>query len=187
MERVPSQPRLSLASLKPLLRPHPYTALMWVDIFFLLLVGALHSTIIPSIFGRYAIVDLMTPWLVCTFVAAPLLRSIVLGTLGAFILETHAASPAGMYMTAYWVIMAALWLTRSTLSWRHAFPWAVTFFISELWVVIFETFVMAVSEGTFHLNFIQALHQCVRIGCATGIGMALSLRFMALGVGEEST
>lgn len=186
MERTSSHPRLSVASLKLLLKPQPYTGELSVDIIFLFLIGALHCTILPSLVGRYLLIDLMTPWLICTFVAAPLTHSIVLGILGALILETHSAAPAGMYMAAYWVIMAALWLTRSTLSWRHVFPWAVTFFVTELWVIAFETFVMAVSEGAFHFSFLQLVHQCLRLAVATLLGLALCRRFMSLGVGEET-
>jgi hypothetical protein len=186
MERTSGHPRLSLATLKLLLKPQPCTGESSVDIIFLFFVGALHSTILPSIFGRYLLIDLMTPWLVCTFVAAPLTRSIILAILGALILETHSATPAGLYIVAYWIIMAALWLARSTLSWRHVFPWAVTFFVSELWVIAFETFVMAVSEGVFQFNPIQMLNQCLRLGVATVFGLALCRRFMSLGVGEET-
>lgn len=186
MERTSGHPRLSLASLKLLLKPQPYTGELSVDIIFLFLVGALHSTILPSVFGRYLLIDLMTPWLVCTFVAAPLTRSIVLAILGALILETHSAAPAGVYMVAYWAIMAALWLARSTLSWRHVFPWAVTFFVAELWVIAFETFVMAVNLGDFHFNPVQIVHQSLRLVVATLIGLALCRRFMSLGVGEET-
>ena len=186
MERAPSQTRLSLETLRPLLKPQPFTGQMWVDITFLLLIGALHSTILPAMFGRYILIDLMTPWLVCTFVAAPLFRSMVLGTFGALILETHTACPAGMYMTAFWVIMSVLWLTRSTLSWRHAFPWAVTLFAAELWVISFETFVMAVSEGSFHISFLETFHQCVRLVVSTVVGMTFAQRFMRDGIAEEA-
>jgi hypothetical protein len=187
MERAVPQSRISLDTFKPLFHPKPYTGKLWVDLIFLLLLGALHSTVIPSIIGRYLSFDLMTPWLICTFVAAPLTHSVIVLMVASFILETHSACPAGMYMTAYWIIMAVIWLTRATLSWRHAFPWTVTMVVAQLWVILFEAFVKAVTAGTVHISFFDVWCQALRLITGTLFGMGLAQRFLREGLGEESS
>lgn len=187
MEDTFSRLRETAVHVRPWLVPRPASGKLYLDILFLLLVGALHHTILPSLFGSFVLIDLMTPWLVTTFVAAPLPRAIVTLIVGALVLETHSAAPAGMYIAAYWVICVALRLTRSTLSWRHAFPWLVTFIVAEAWVILFETFVMSVSEGQLRLSFGYVVAQLVRLAVAAFFGMLLSHRLMTIGVGEDQS
>lgn len=187
MEHTLSRVREAAAQVRPWLVPRPASGKLALDVIFLLLVGALHHTVLPSLFGSVVLIDLMTPWLVTTFVASPLPRAIVTLIVGALILETHSAAPAGMYIAAYWVVCVALRLTRSTLSWRHAFPWLVTFLVAEAWVILFETFVMAVSEGQLQLSFGYVLSQLVRLAVSAFFGMLLSHRLMMMGIGEEQS
>ena len=186
MDATMSRVRVAAQWLRPWVALRPYTGQMPLDIIFLLVVGALHHTVLPSLIGGVMLVDLMTPWLVVTFVSAPLPRATVIGVLGSLILESHSAAPAGLYLCAYWVVAVVLRLTRSTLSWRHALPWMVTFLVTEIWVIAFETFVVSVSEGNFHFGFGYALAQMVRLVTSSAIGMLLCRRAMALGVGEEA-
>lgn len=187
MDTTTTRVRAAAHWLMPWVAVRPYTGKMPLDIIYLLLIGALHQTVLPSMVGGVMLVDLMTPWLVTTFVAAPLPRATVLGLLGALILETHSAAPAGLYICAYWVIAVVLRLTRTTLSWRHGFPWMVTFFVTEIWVISFETFVVAVSEGGFHFGFGYALAQIVRLLASTAFGMLLCQGIMAQGLNEDVT
>lgn len=186
MDATMSRARVVAAWLKPWIALRPTSGRLALDVIFLLVVGALHHTVLPSLVGGVILVDLMTPWLVVTFVAAPLPRAALIGMLGALILETHSAAPAGLYICSYWVIAVVIRLTRSTLSWRHAFPWMVTFFVTELWVVAFETFVLAVSEGAFRFGVGYFGSQMVRILAATALGMLLCQRAMQSGAVEEA-
>src|SRR5690349_2126210 len=111
---------------KPWLSCKPYSGKFFIDVVYLVLIGAIHHTVLPDLVGGAVFLDLMTPWLVTIFVAAPPWYAALFGLLGSLILETHSAAPSGMYFCAYWVICVVLRLTRSTLSWRHAFPWMVT-------------------------------------------------------------
>lgn len=185
MDTTLSRLRHATAAALPWVKIRPYTGRIVLDLVFLLIVGALHETVLPSLVGSVLLVDLMTPWLVTTFVAAPLPRALLLGTFGALILETHSAAPAGLYVTVYWMIAVVLRITRGTLSWRHAFPWAVTFLVSELWVILFESFVIGVGDGGNPFDLRYVLTQAARLVASVLLGMLLCRRFMELGVGEE--
>jgi len=186
METTLTSSRSLKGRLKNALHFSPCTGYLGLDVALLLVVGALHFTVLPCLTRSWVLIDLMTPWLVTTFVAAKLPRAALLGLLGALILETHSAAPAGLYICAYWVILVALYLTRGTLSWRHAFPWLVTFVLSELWVIGFETFVLTVDAGLSPLAPHYLITQAVRLVLAVGIGLWLSQRFMATGIAEEA-
>lgn len=187
MELTYSRLRLAAAQLGPFLRSiGPHSGRLWLDLVLLLVVGALHHTVIPSLTGSLVPVDLMTPWLVTALVLETLPRGALLAAVAAMILETHTAAPAGLYLCAYWVVAVTLYLTRSTLSWRHAFPWLVTFFVSQLWVIVFETFVIAVSAGSLVLELSYVAAQTARLLFGILIGMVLCRRFMNSDVSEEA-
>lgn len=163
-----------MATVAPYLVPRPYTQKLWLDLFFLLVIGALHHTVLPSFTRHMFSADLMTPWIVATFVVASLPRAILLGGCAALILETHSAAPAGLYLCVYWVIAVVLHLTRSTLSWRHIFPWLVTFAASELWVMVFESFVSIMRDGTVHFDPMYLARQGLRMLTSTLVGLVMA-------------
>ncbi len=172
--------------LREVMTPRPVTGKLWLDLVWLLVVGALHHAVLPTltrlppVTRSTFLIDLMTPWLTITFVAAPLSRAALFALVGAMILETHSTAPSGLYITAYWVVAVVIRLTRSTLSWRHAFPWLVTLALAELWVMGFELFVSGVaglSDGP--LDFTMVAQMGLRFVLSTGIGMLLARRLMA--------
>jgi hypothetical protein len=165
-------------ALAPYVALRPYTHKLWLDVCFLLIIAALHHTVLPSFTRHLFVVDLMTPWIVATFVVATLPRAIFLGGIAALLLETHSAAPAGLYLCAFWVIAVVLHLTRSTLSWRHVFPWLVTLAASELWVMIFESFVSGVSEGSLRFDAVHLARQGLRLFTSTFAGLILARRII---------
>lgn len=173
-----SRLRGAFATLKPFLLPRPYTRRLWLDIVYLLVIGAVHHTVLPSFTRSLFVIDLMTPWIVATFVVASLPRAALLGALAALILETHSAAPAGLYLCTYWVIAVVLHLTRSTLSWRHIFPWLVTLAASELWVMVFESFVSGVNEGGVRFDPMHLAKQFLRLLASTVIGLFMAKRII---------
>ncbi len=185
METTLSRVKFALSAARPWLRFRPHSGRLWLDLIYLLIVGALHFTMIPTLTGSWLPIDLMTPWLITCFVSEPLPRGALLGLAGAIILETHSAAPAGLYVCAYWVIATVLYFTRFTLSWRHIFPWVVTFFLGEIWVVGFETFVGAVNEGGYQFDWKFVLAQIARVLAAVALGLLLSHRVRLSGVAEE--
>ncbi len=167
-----------MATFGHFLIPRPYTRRLWLDLVYLLVIGAVHHTVLPSFTRHLFVIDLMTPWIVATFVVASLPRAAILGGCAALILETHSAAPAGLYICAYWIIAVVLHLTRSTLSWRHIFPWLVTLALSELWVMIFESFVSGVNEGAVRFDPMHLAKQGLRLLTSTLAGLLMAKRII---------
>jgi hypothetical protein len=159
------------AASRPWLALRPASGRLPLDLVYLIIIGALHHTVLPTLVGHVLLVDLVTPWLVATFILAPLGRGALVGALGALIVELHSTAPVGLYLCAYWVVAVILRLTRSTLSWRHAFPWAVTFAAAELWVIGFESFVIGVSEGLTRFTVGYVIVQAARLCLSVLVGM----------------
>lgn len=174
------------AQAAPFVRLRPATGRLWLDIIFLLVIGVVHNAIAPTFTGNWLFLDLITPWLTVHFVTQSLPKAALLGAIGALMIETHTAAPAGLYFCAYWVVIVTLQLTRSTLSWRHAFPWLVTMTATEAWVIGFESFVRLVNEGTgaFHLE--DLLRQSTRLVAAALFGLFLARRFITGNADEET-
>lgn len=166
------------ARVADLLQLAPHTGRLWVDLSLLLLCALLHHAILPTFAFGLVPIDLMTPWLVVGFVRQTLARSVVLLVTGALLVELHSAAPAGLYVCAYWVIAVTLSIVRSSLSWWHAFPWVVTFALSELWIVLFEGFVRGVAAGGLALGPIDLVQETLRIGLSVALGMVLCRPFM---------
>lgn len=185
MEATRERLRSAMASVLPHLKFRPASGKIWLDVICLLIVGALHFTILPTLTGSWLAVDVMTPWLVTAFVAEKLPRAAFVGLVGSVILETHSPAPAGMYACAYWVTLCVLQLTKATLSWRHIFPWVVTYLLAEVWVIGFETFVGAVYESGYQFDGKFLSGQIARVLASMLIGLILSHRFRALGLAEE--
>jgi len=173
------------AEIKPLLHFRPVSGQLWFDTLLLLVVGTMHHTVLPSLTSGVFAIDLMTPWIVTTLVLETLPRGLFLAAVGALILETHSAAPAGFYLCSYWVITAVIHLTRDTLSWRHIMPWAFTYGISQLWLVCFSTFVLVVNSGTGIFSWAYLRVQSEMLFTGIGIGLILCHRHLATGIRRE--
>ena len=160
----------------------PYSGRLWLDCLLVLVVAALDTSILPSMFGSLTNIDLMTPWLVTALVHAPLPSGALLAGLGALLMEAHGSAPAGLYLVAYWLIAVLIYLCRSTLSWRHAFPWLVTYGIAEVWVTGFEAFVLTVKAGSLPGDFGFFARAVAQILLAVGIGALLCRRSLTDGL-----
>lgn len=186
MDESVSTIRSAIRSVRPFLIFRPHTGYLWLDIFLLLIVSAMHFTIVPTLVGKVVLVDLLTPWLLTYFIAAPFRKSLTIGVLAALIMESHTSAPAGMYLSLFWVAFVTLWLVRVTLSWRHTFPWLVTFVVGELWIIFAESFVHSVniSSITFRLNDLAGLGG--RILFAAGAGMIFCRKYRIYGIVEDN-
>ncbi|HYX34861.1 MAG TPA: hypothetical protein VE954_17320 [Oligoflexus sp.] len=165
-------------------RPRPNTGSLTKDILFLLIIGFIQITILPYLFGSLGYLDLITPWLVITFIRQRPLQAHILALVGALILETRLAVPAGLYICAYWILANVISLVRPALSWRYKTPWLVSYALASLWVILFEVFV---------INFLQtaSLHQpayiaqqVVRFIVTVSYGMYLSREWMTIDAEE---
>jgi hypothetical protein len=163
-----------------ILHIRPNSGRLWLDTVYLLVIGAVHLSIAPVLLKSTIDIDLMTPWLVVSFVTESFWRATFLGFVGALILETHTGTAAGFYMCSYWVILVVLALVRTPLSWRHRFPWLVTFAAAELWVIGFECFVRAVNSTWAMFDLAFLIDQILRLLIAVGFGLLLVRRWSSL-------
>ncbi len=164
----------------------PNSGKLWVDILLLFIVSALHFSILPSLLGGYIYLDLITPWLITTFVLSPLGKSIILAVIGGWVMETHSVAPTGIYICIYWMVAVGVHVTRSTLSWRHMTPWVLTYFASGFWVFLFESFLQGLSEASMLLNLHYLYMQLSELAFTVIVGLLLTERFRRSGILEEA-
>jgi hypothetical protein len=154
-----------------LLWPRPDCGSFPVDLFHLILLAIIETTVVPhKTLGLFRI-DILSPWLFVFFVFGPLHKTLPLAILGGLLQETRSTAPAGMYISAYWSVAVTIHYIRHTLSWRHVGPWSITLLSYMAWIISFETLVIAVSQDVSRLNFNYAINQTLRAGLATVIGL----------------
>ena len=173
-----------LKALGPELIPRPNTGRLWHDCLFLLLICAIQLAILPSIFGPFISIDLVTPWLVTSFVRQNALSAVILAIVGAAAIESHSSMPSGLYFCAYWIALTIIIQVRPTLSWRHQIPWLVNFILAQLWIVTFEVFVMTVINRNALMDIVYWLNCLVKIPVATCFGLYISRQWMNLDAEE---
>jgi hypothetical protein len=156
----------------------PATGILWADILWLLIVGALDTYVLPAVTDNLLPFRLMTPWLIVTFVVARTDLAFIAMLLGSLIIETSTAAPRGLYLTGFWVIYATITLTRKTLSWRHAVPWLVTFFAASFSLANFETAVIFLRQDPAQLDFFHFAKQTIRVTLCVVVGMAMAQSWM---------
>ena len=159
-----------------LMQARPNSGRLWLDLVYLLIVIVIHTSVFPSLTGAYVRFDCITPWLLIGFVYQPPLLALGFATFSGLLVETHSASPAGLYICIFWVQAVAVYLARGALSWHLRYPWLATFTICGLWAVGFETFVVIVEQGQadLPLEFVSA--QACRLLSIIVIGMMLASR-----------
>ncbi len=164
----------------------PNTGFYWADMLWLVVIGTIDNHVFPSLTGGILPFSLLTPWLVLTFVVAPAPLSVSALLLGSLIQETNAGCPRGMYLTAYWIIFAIIMLSRKLLSWRHAVPWIVTFFISSFFISNFESLIILLRQDGAQLDFFYFAKQLLRVSFSVIVGMALAYPWMLRFKGETT-
>ena len=161
-------------------RLRPNTGSFLKDVLFLLVVIFLQVTITYSILGSFGAVDLITPWVVITAIRQRALQATLLGGMAGFVLETRLAVPAGLYVSAYWILVSVLVQVRGALSWRYKTSWFVSYVLATLWLICFEGFVVNFQESgqIFSLDFVGA--SILKLLVAAGYGMYLSQEWMSI-------
>lgn len=156
----------------------PCTGIWWADLLWLSVVVALDQHVMPSVFGNVLPIDILTPWLVVSFVVGSPWHAFLVWGLGALFRETSGTAPQGVYLCSYWIILAVLLLARKTLSWKHVVPWLVTFFFASFWMGNFETAVIFLRQDPAQLDFMYFFNQVIRVSLSCLIGMALAQPWM---------
>lgn len=177
----------SLRLIMPRLLPRPNDNGVLLELFYLFLVFLLQEVVLAQMLGfDYLVVDVLTPWLTYIFIRQRLINSLVYCFFVSFLLETHSATPVGMYLCIYSVVAVIIVNIRGALSWRHFFPWMVVYGISAIWVVGFETFVYRYADTIPMTSMPFWLSSAARVVIAVGIGMILSRNFRQIDA-EEPT
>lgn len=177
----------SLRLALPRLMPKPNDNGILLELFFLFIIFVVQEVVLAQLFRfDYVVVDILTPWLTIIFIRQRLLSSIIYCLFVSFLLETHSATPVGMYLCIYSVIAVTIVNIRGALSWRHFFPWMVVYGLSALWVIGFETFVYRYADTIDMLSMTYWLSCAARVLIAVAIGMILSRNFRQIDA-EEPT
>lgn len=152
--------------------PRPDTGQLWLDIFFLLLIGGIQFSLLHgSSINPFAALDLLTPWLVVSFIRMSLLPSMFLALIAAFMQETHSSVPAGFFISIYCIILTVIHPIKPTLSWKHDITRLVTLVLAQLLLVISEMIILwfLVIRNPFSLALL--LEQFFRIVVAAAFGL----------------
>jgi hypothetical protein len=165
-------------------RLRPNTGSLWKDCVFLLILVMVQTTLLPTFLPALVHIDLVTPWLVISFVRQRVAQATLLAFIAALTLETHSAIPAGLYVCVYWIAANVIIQVRPALSWRHQVPWAVTYAVTTLWVSTFEAFVIMMTRGVAELHWTYWLTQMIRLITAVGFGMFLAQEWLKIDAEE---
>lgn len=163
----------------------PCTGTWWADILWLSVIAALNQHIIPSIFGNSIPLDVLTPWLVISFVVGSPLQVFLMWLVGSMFIETSVNAPKGLYLCGYWIILSVLLLARRTLSWKLVIPWLVTFFLASFWISNFETLMVFLRQDAKQLDFWYFFSQMIRIFLSCVIGMSMAQPWMVRFKGDH--
>ncbi len=166
------------------LRPRPNTGSLPKDIAFVLVILFIQTTVLPTVLGSAGVFDFITPWLVVSAVRQRPLQVTVLAMIAAFSLETKLAVPAGIYLCSYWIMINIFFQIRPALSWRYRTPWAVSYAVSSLWIILFETFVLIFLHDTWSVTPSFIIQQALKLLVAVGFGMYLSREWMRIDAEE---
>lgn len=171
-------------ALLPELMLRPNTGRFWQDTLFVVILTALQLAIFPSLFGRYILIDLVTPWLVISSVRQRPMAATLLVFVAALTLETRSATPRGLYLCPYWIMANVIMAIRPTFSWRHRVPWLMTYLTATLFVIGFESFVYAFTSRVAELGPLYWLRQAFRLAIAVAFGMFLARRWLSIDAEE---
>jgi len=166
------------------LKPRPNTGSVAKDIAFVLVILFFQTTFFPTILGSAGVLDFITPWLVVTAIRQKPLQATILAMVAAFGLETKLAVPAGIYLCSYWIMINIFFQIRPALSWRYRTPWAVSYLLASLWIILFETSVLVFLHETWSVTPSFVLQQAVKLIVAVGFGMYLSREWMRIDAEE---
>jgi len=120
-------------------------------------------------------VDLVTPWLVYNFIVLSTPAAMVQGLLGALALEGHGSVPGGLYLCSYWIMGLAITMVKKHISWRNLMPWITTAMASQLWILLFESFVYLVKTSSIDfLSMRKGLEMLLRLLITFGMVFVLA-------------
>jgi hypothetical protein len=160
------------------LRVRPNTGKLWQDVVNILVIFFIQSTLLPTFLSPNVTLDLLTPWLVITFVRQKLFPASVLAIVGALVAEMHSSVPAGLYICVYWIMANVIFQIKPALSWRLPTPWLFVYAVSASWVMLFESFVVALNKGADIVAGSFMVSYLIRLSVAIGFGYLLCRSYL---------
>lgn len=166
--------RTKLIDLFERFRPRPNTGSLLQDISFLLMIIFVQTSVLPKLLPRDLHLDLMTAWLLITFINQKFFPAITLAVIGATALEMRSAVPSGLYVSAYCILLAIIHQIKPKLFWRHQLPWIIIFALASLWISLFESLVVYIISGAATMTWNYWLSVIFRIIVVTTFGIYIS-------------
>jgi hypothetical protein len=156
--------------------PRPFGENPWVDVGYVAAIAIFQMAILPTILPRDMVSDLLTPWMAVAVVLLPASRSLPLIVLSALLIETRSAAPAGLYLTAYWMLGTAVTLSRNVISWTNRAPWLSLVIFSETWMFTAEFLVAFLAGQEPPIDFRFYIFQAFRIAISSYFGFFLAMK-----------
>jgi hypothetical protein len=156
----------------------PCTGFWWADLIWVSVVFTLHQHVLPALISPSIPIDLITPWLVVSFVVGSPLQVVSMWLVCSMFLETSSTAPKGTYLCAYWISMCVILISRKTLSWKLTIPWFVTILLTAFFVCFFETLMVFIRQDAKQLGFFYFFSQFLRIILICLVGMSLAVPWM---------
>ena len=165
-------------------RFRPHTGRFWLDLIYLTLLMGVEEVLLRPLSSSYFLIDLVTPWLLVSFVQKQKGAALFLAIYAGFMQEARSSLPQGTFLCAYLVMVTVLLQVRSALSWRYATPWLVGFALSELLIASLITTVILVLGGGRLLGSEHFVDLALRVGAGVGFGYLLCRPWLAFDAEE---
>jgi hypothetical protein len=156
--------------------PRPFGANPWIDVGYIAAITILQTAILPTFLPKQLVTDLLTPWLAVAVVLLPTHRAIPLILLSALLIETRSAAPAGLYITAYWILGTVVTLSRNAISWNNRAPWLSLVIFSEVWIFGAEYLVALLAGQEASMDYRLYLYQAARIAMSAFFGLFVIIK-----------
>lgn len=108
--------------------------------------------------------DVGTPLVTLIAIKASLKRSLFFSVWLGLLVETHSASPLGMYISGYWVISVVISLVKPHISWRYVSSWVYVIVISQSFIVFMKSFTIYMQSNAPVYNAVYFAQLFFQIG-----------------------
>jgi len=153
--------------------PKPFSGSEGADYLYLIILATLQTAILPTLLPDYLMIDILTPWITLVFICKKSSSAVIQGFLAAILIETHSATPAGLYICSYWILGTAVTLLRGSMAWHSRVSWVSLIILAQSWVFVTEFFVSFIESQALPTDIYFYIGQGFRIIFAAVFGMFL--------------
>jgi hypothetical protein len=139
-----------LSQLRPKTGSWPSDVLFTLGLFFV------QDTLLGSIPFAGMQIDLVSPCIIYFCAFRSMGRALCMALVAGYLIETHSATPMGLYFSVYLGLAVILQATRHHLSWHHFTTWIVTVFCTQLVLFLFQFMLLQsyqLEVSSFSLSF----------------------------------